>query len=106
MKIAIIFFGLTRSLEKTIDSFKKNLFGPLEDNSIDYDIFIHTYKIYGPYHNIWAKEHTENYKNENAKFQSTIKIYETDTINPTFEKILREEYELAKENEIIFKMPK
>ena len=46
------------------------------------------------------------YKNENAKFQSTIEIYETDTINPTFEKILREEYELAKENEIIFKMQK
>ena len=48
----------------------------------------------------------QNYKNENAKFQSTIEIYETDTINPTFEKILREEYGLAKENEIIFKTPK
>jgi len=44
-----------------------------------------------------------DYKNENTKLQSTIEIYETDTINPSFEEILREEYGLAKENEIIFK---
>ncbi len=50
------------------------------------------------------EEKIQNYKNENDKFQSTIEIYETDTINPTFEKILREEYGLAKENEIIFKI--
>ena len=48
----------------------------------------------------------QNYKNKNAKFQSTIEIYETDTINPNFEKILREEYGLAKEDEIIFKIVK
>jgi hypothetical protein len=27
-KVAILFFGLTRTLEKTIDSIKKNLFTP------------------------------------------------------------------------------
>tara|TARA_B100000902_G_scaffold394452_1_gene450828 strand:+ start:83 stop:340 length:258 start_codon:yes stop_codon:yes gene_type:complete len=45
----------------------------------------------------------EDYKNENTKLQSTIEIYETDTINPIFEEILREDYGLIKENEIIFK---
>ena len=44
-----------------------------------------------------------DYKNENTKLQSTIEIYETDTINSSFEEILREEYGLVKENEIIFK---
>jgi hypothetical protein len=46
-KVAIIFFGLTRTLGKTINSIEENLFKPLRDNSIEYDIFIHTYKIYG-----------------------------------------------------------
>tara|TARA_B100001250_G_C19712272_1_gene749764 strand:+ start:554 stop:853 length:300 start_codon:yes stop_codon:yes gene_type:complete len=46
----------------------------------------------------------EKYKNENSKSQSTIEMYETDTITPTFKKILREEYGLAKEDEIIFKI--
>lgn len=65
-KVAILFFGLTRSLEKTIDSIKENLFTPLNDNLIHYDIFIHTYKIFGPYNNIWSHEHTYNYNNEDV----------------------------------------
>ena len=43
-KTAIIFFGLTRSLEKTIESIKNNLLIPLKENNLEYDIFIHTYK--------------------------------------------------------------
>lgn len=66
-KVAIIFFGLTRSLEKTISSMKENLFNKLEENSIEYDIFIHTYKIYGEYINERAGEYTENYKNEDVE---------------------------------------
>ena len=64
-RVAILFFGLSRSLGKTIESIKKNLFTPLDNNSIDYDIFIHTNKISGAYHNRWSKEHTDNYNNEN-----------------------------------------
>ena len=64
-RVAILFFGLTRSLNKTTESLHKNLFNHLTDNSIDYDIFIHTYKIFGSYNNEWSKEKTSNYQNEN-----------------------------------------
>lgn len=63
-KVAIIFFGLTRTLAKTIDSIKINLLTPLNENSIEYDIFMHTYKINGPYINMWSGEHVTNYHNE------------------------------------------
>ena len=43
-------------------------------------------------------------KLDNSKLQHTIEVYETDTINSNFEKILIEEYGLAKEDEIIFKL--
>ena len=66
-KVAIIFYGLSRTLEKTIDSIKHHLFSPLEENSIEYDIFIHTYKIFGPYHNEWSSESTPLYKNEDIE---------------------------------------
>lgn len=66
-KVAILFYGLTRSLGKTIDSIKTNLFIPLDENLIHYDIFIHTYKIYGPYNNIWSDENTDNYINEDVE---------------------------------------
>lgn len=66
-KVAILFFGLTRTLEKTIDSIKINLFAPLSENSIEYDIFIHTYKIYGHYKNMWSGECVSNYKNEDIE---------------------------------------
>jgi hypothetical protein len=66
-KVAIIFFGLTRTLGKTIDSIKANLFSPLNDNLIDYDIYIHTYKIFGKYHNMWSGEETNNYNNEDIE---------------------------------------
>jgi hypothetical protein len=66
-KCAILFFGLTRTLGDTIDSLKTNLFTPLHDNLIDYDIFIHTYKIYGKYNNMWSGEKTDNYNNEDVE---------------------------------------
>jgi hypothetical protein len=66
-KVAILFFGLTRSLEKTRASLAKNLFAPLNDNLIHYDIFIHTYKIFGPYKNMWSRENTDNYNNEDIE---------------------------------------
>lgn len=66
-KVAILFFGLTRTLGKTIDSIKTNLLKPLDDNSIAYDIFIHTYKIFGPYKNAWSSENTNSYNNEDVE---------------------------------------
>jgi hypothetical protein len=64
-KVAILFYGLTRNLETTCHSIKENLLKPLNDNSIDYDIYMHTYKIVGEYKNEWSGESTSNYKNEN-----------------------------------------
>lgn len=66
-KIAILLFGLTRSLSKTVESFRKHICKPLQDNSIEYDIFIHTYRIHGSYKNMWSKESTENYQNEDVE---------------------------------------
>lgn len=67
MKVAILFFGLSRTLEKTIISLKENLFDVLDEHSIQYDIFIHTYKIFGPYINIWSGEMVDDYNNEDIE---------------------------------------
>jgi len=66
-KVAILFFGLTRTLGKTFSSIKKNLLEPLNDNLIHYDIFIHTYKIFGSYNNIWSCENVDCYNNEDVE---------------------------------------
>jgi hypothetical protein len=43
-KVAIIMWGLVRSLEYTLDSIKKNVFEQI-NKKYDYDIFMHTYKL-------------------------------------------------------------
>ncbi len=91
-KVAIIFYGLTRTLEKTIYSLNKNLFKPLNDNSIDYDIFIHTYKIYGSYSNMWSGENTNNYNNENVETLLKPKYYIFDDQETIVNNIDFEEY--------------
>jgi hypothetical protein len=63
-RVAIVFFGLTRTLTQTIDSIKNNIFNVLTSNNMEYDIFIHTYEINGIYKNDWSNENTKNYKNE------------------------------------------
>ena len=42
-KVAIGFYGITRSLKYTIDSIKTNFFDIFHQNNINYDIFMHTY---------------------------------------------------------------
>jgi len=66
-RVAILFFGLTRTLHKTIHSLKEYLFKPLDEHSVHYDIFMHTYKIFGRYHNMWSNEYTEDYPNEDVE---------------------------------------
>ena len=65
-KVAIVFYGLTRNLVNTIDSIKRNLFDVLNENNITFDIFIHTYKIYGQYNSMWRNEKATLYKNEDV----------------------------------------
>jgi len=75
MTIAICFFGITRSLKYTIKSIKENILQAFEENNIDYDIYLHTYKITSDYVNYRAKETTaandidnEEYKLLNPKY--------------------------------------
>lgn len=43
MKVALSFFGLTRSLRYTIESIENNILKELNKNNIEYDIFLHTF---------------------------------------------------------------
>jgi hypothetical protein len=74
MKIAIGFFGITRSLKYTIKSIEQNILNIFKNNNIDYDIFIHTYEL-SNYKNIRTEEviqdsdiDNEEYKLLNANF--------------------------------------
>jgi len=56
VRVAICFFGLTRSLEITLPSIKKYVFDPLLNHGIKYDTYLHTYKMKKPYSNPRAGE--------------------------------------------------
>jgi len=45
IRVAVCFFGLTRSLKHTINSINKNILNPLKNSNIDYDIILHTYDL-------------------------------------------------------------
>ena len=45
IKICICFFGLTRSLKYTYSYMNDNLFKVLENNNIEYDIYLHSYNL-------------------------------------------------------------
>ena len=45
IKVAICFFGLTRSLKKTYPSIEKNIFNELKLHHIKYDVYLHTYNL-------------------------------------------------------------
>jgi hypothetical protein len=66
-KVAILFYGLTRSLDRTYESIKSNILEELTSNNIEYDIFIHTYRINSPYYNKWSGETVAHYDNEQYK---------------------------------------
>lgn len=56
MKVALAFWGITRSLKYTIRSIKKNILNVLKESNIKYDIYIHTYKVDSVYSNKRAGE--------------------------------------------------
>ena len=74
MKIAIGFFGITRSLKYTIKSINKNIFNILKINNIEYNVYIHTYYL-------------TNYKNER-----TCEVVNDDDINNEEYKLLNADY--------------
>lgn len=56
VRVALCFFGLTRSLKYTLPSIEKFLFEPLVSHGIKYDTYLHTYKMKTPYTNPRAGE--------------------------------------------------
>ena len=65
-KVAIGFFGITRSLKFTRDSIYKNIFRRLRELGYGYKIFLHTYEL-NNYKNIRTKESSTNINNEEYK---------------------------------------
>ena len=66
MKIAFAFFGITRSLQYTIDSIQKNIFAVLKGAGVEYDIFMHTYRL-SSYKNSRTGEKLDTINNEEYK---------------------------------------
>ena len=73
-RFAICFFGLTKSLKHTIESIKTNILNELDNNNIEYDIYIHTYNL----KNIYSNRNKEN---------TELNINEYKLLNPSHYKI-------------------
>jgi len=67
MKIALAFWGLTRSLKYTIKSINEKILGILKTNNIDYKIFMHTWFVSTLYNNKRANEKNIILDNEEFK---------------------------------------
>ncbi len=67
MKVALAFWGLTRSLKYTIESIEKNIFDVFRENNIDFKIFQHTYYFDSVYNNPRANENNANLDFEEYK---------------------------------------
>ena len=68
MKVALGFFGITRSLKYTIDSIQSNIFDELKSNNVAYEIFIHTYFL-DDYVNLRTGEMVKKDKINNEEFK-------------------------------------
>jgi hypothetical protein len=66
MNISLEFFGITRSLKYTINSIKSNILDSFINENINFDIFMHTYKL-NNYKNIRTNECLDNVDNEEYK---------------------------------------
>ena len=76
IKVALSFFGITRSLKYTIDSINKQILNVFKDENIKFDIFLHTYTIKNSYVNKRTKEKKKDVDNEEYKL-----------LNPTYKQI-------------------
>jgi hypothetical protein len=90
-KVAILFFGLTRSTDMVLDSIQKKLFNPITEAGLDYDIFLHTYILESPYINEWSKENITNYDNDQYKLLNP-KHYVLDRQSDIIQQTKFEEY--------------
>jgi hypothetical protein len=83
MKVAICFWGLCRSTDKTLESIQTCIFNPLHAAGIEYSIYLHTYRIYRSYTNIRANEMGIQLKNTLWKLLNPDKyiIEDQDTVD-------------------------
>jgi hypothetical protein len=72
-KVAIVMFGITRSLAFTIQSLQEHIFNIFDEKNIKYDIFQHTYLFRDKYYNMWTKEDVDEYPNEDYKHINALK---------------------------------
>jgi hypothetical protein len=68
MKVAIVFWGLCRSTEYTIESLQQNLFDVFDTHGIQYQIYMHTWNLFRKYHNPRAGERNIYLKNTTWKY--------------------------------------
>ena len=73
-RVAVIFFGLTRSLRSVYPNLKERLFDPLSAAGHTYDCFVHTYHLPNTYINPWSKERETNYDNDAWKIVNPRKV--------------------------------
>lgn len=67
MRVALAFWGITRSLKHTIRSIEKHILDILQEHNIEYKIFLHTYSLTKPYSNNRNKEYNIQLDNEEYK---------------------------------------
>ena len=87
MRVAVCFWGLTRSLKYTIHSIDKHILNILKKANIDYSIFMHTYTFKSTYYNPRASEVNvqldfDEYKLFNPDF---LQIDDQDTIRDSLD---------------------
>lgn len=58
-RVAVCFFGITRSLRHTIPSIRQMIFTPLHSMGFYYETFVHTFTITGTYRNSRSMEHCQ-----------------------------------------------
>ena len=95
MKVALAFFGITRSLKYTIKSIKFNIIDELEKNGIEHDVFLHSY-IVSSYSNKRTGEKCDNMDNEEYKILNP-KYVQIDNQDLIKEKLNLAEYRTHKD---------
>lgn len=95
-RVAVGFFGITRSLKYTINSIKTNIFNVLTKNNINYDIFIHTYYL-NSYSNKRARESLTNKINNDEYKLLNPKYFQQDDQDQIKKKLKLELYRTHKD---------
>lgn len=78
MKVALSFFGITRSLKYTINSIEKQILNILKEQGIEFDIFLHTYKFKNNYKNNRTRENVKQEDVDNEEYK---------LLNPAYKQI-------------------